>query len=132
MITDQQLSETELIDIVIKGNIAVFEVLIRRYTSYLYKIGRSYKFNQQEVEELMQEAFIHAYENLRKLENKTYFKAWLIKIMMNECYKKNHVASSQKEIIVDTAFFDVHDNSERFEYYRNKCESKIAQGKSDA
>ena len=88
MITYQQLSETELIDIVIKGNIAVFEVLIRRYNSYLYKIGRSYKFNQQEVEELMQEAFIHAYENLRNLENKTYFMTWLIKIMMNECYRK--------------------------------------------
>ena len=132
MITGQQLSETELIDIVIKGNIAVFEILIRRYNSYLYKIGRSHKFNQQEVEELMQETFIHAYENLRKLENKTYFMTWLIKIMMNECYKKTHLASSQKEIVFDTAFFDVHDNSERFEYYRNQCESKIAQDKSDA
>jgi RNA polymerase sigma-70 factor (ECF subfamily) len=38
------------------------------------------------VEDLMQEIFIHAYENLKKLNNKEYFKSWLIRIMLNECY----------------------------------------------
>ena len=97
-----QLSEIELIDRVNNGDIALFEVLIRRYNPYLYKIGRSYKFNHQDVEDLMQETFIKAYENLAKLENAVYFKTWLVRIMLNECYRKSHKPSLQNEITTDT------------------------------
>jgi RNA polymerase sigma-70 factor (ECF subfamily) len=102
----QKLSEVELIDRIIDGDLALFEVLIRRYNPYLYKVGRSYGYCHQDVEDLMQETFIHAYENLKKLNNKEYFKTWLIRIMLNECYKKNHKASSQREIVTDTFLFE--------------------------
>lgn len=97
-----QLSEAELIGRIKNGDVAVFEVLIRRYNPYLYKVGRPYRFNHQDVEDLMQETFIKAYQNLSKLENSKYFKTWLIKIMLNECYRKSHKAASQREIAVDT------------------------------
>ncbi len=102
MTTYQQLSEQELINRVINGNIAVFEVLIRRYNPYLYKVGRSYGFNHQDVEDLMQETFINAYQNLGKLENTMYFKTWLIRIMLNECYRKKQKAASRKEVVNGT------------------------------
>jgi len=73
MTTYQQLSEIEVIDRVTDGDIALFEVLIRRYNPYLYKIGRSYGYNHQDVEDLMQDSFISAFENLSKLHNKMYF-----------------------------------------------------------
>src|SRR3954468_21873701 len=102
----RQFSEVELIDRIIEGNLALFEVLIRRYNPYLYKVGRSYGYCHQDVEDLMQETFIHAYENLQKLNNKEYFKTWLIRIMLNECYRKKHKAASQREIITDTFLFE--------------------------
>lgn len=102
----QQLSEVEVIDKIIEGDHALFEVLIRRYNPYLYKLGRSYGYFHHDAEDLMQETFIHAYENLKKLNNKEYFKTWLIRIMLNECYRKNHKASSQKEIVTDTFLFE--------------------------
>lgn len=104
----EQPSQVELIDRVIDGDIAVFEVLIRRHNPYLYKIGRSYGFNHQDVEDLMQETFIHAYEHLRTLKNKTYFKTWLIRIMLNECYRKRHKGSSQREVATDTYLYEKH------------------------
>jgi len=73
MTTYQQLSEIEVIDRVTVGDIALFEVLIRRYNPYLYKIGRSFGYNHQDVEDLMQDSFISAFENLSKLHNKMYF-----------------------------------------------------------
>lgn len=100
--TFSQLSEAELIDRVKNGDLAVFEVLIRRYNPYLYKVGRSYRFNHQDVEDIMQETFIKVYQNLSKLENSKYFKTWLIKIMLNECYRKSHKAGKQKEVALDT------------------------------
>ena len=99
--TFAQLSEVELIDRIKNGDLAVFEVLIRRYNPYLYKVGRSYRFNHQDVEDIMQETFIKAYQNLGKLENSKYFKTWLIKIMLNQCYRKSHKAATQKEVAVD-------------------------------
>jgi RNA polymerase sigma-70 factor (ECF subfamily) len=106
MIAYPQFSEVELIDRIIKGDLALFEVLIRRYNPYLYKVGRSYGYFHHDVEDLMQETFIHAYENLKKLNDKKYFKTWLIRIMLNECYRKNHKASAQKEIVTDTLSFE--------------------------
>ena len=122
MIAYQQLSEVELIERIIEGDVALFEVLIRRYNPYVYKVGRSYGYNHHDVEDLMQETFIHAYENLKKLNHKEYFKTWLIRIMLNECYRKNHRASTQKEITSDTLLFEKsipmfsgsnHDDTER-------------------
>lgn len=106
MKTLQQLSEPDLIARIINGDLALFEVLIRRYNPYLYKVGRSYGYNHQDVEDLMQETFIHAYQNLGKLENRAYFKTWLIRIMLNECYRKSHKASSRKEVVADTFLYE--------------------------
>ena len=106
MITYQPLSETELIDRVVNGDAAVFEVLIRRYNPYLYKVGRSYNYNHQDVEDLMQETFINAYINLKKLKNKAHFKTWLIRIMLNECYRKKHKLISKNEIATDTSLYE--------------------------
>lgn len=106
MTTYQQLSEIEVIDRITDGDIALFEVLIRRYNPYLYKIGRSYGYNHQDVEDLMQDTFINAFESLGKLQNKIYFKTWLVRIMLNECYRKKHKASSKMELITDTFLFE--------------------------
>ena len=106
MTTYQQLSEVDVIDRVIGGDIALFEVLIRRYNPYLYKIGRSYRFNHEDVEDLMQETFIHAFENLSKLENQDYFKTWITRIMLNECYRKTHKASSIREVLVESFLYE--------------------------
>ena len=98
----KQLPDVDIIDSVVGGNTALFEVLIRRYNPYLYKAGRSYGYCHQDVEDLMQETFIHAFQNLGKLQNRLYFKTWLIRIMLNECYRKNHKYAFRKEITTDT------------------------------
>lgn len=108
MTTYRQLPEVELIHRVISGDIALFEVLIRKYNPYLYKIGRSYRFNHEDVQDLMQDTFINAYQNLSKLEKKEYFKTWLIRIMLNECYKKRHKAIARKEVATDTFSYEIN------------------------
>ncbi len=104
--TTQQLTDDAIIERVINGDVLLFEVLIRRHNPCLYKVGRSYGFNHQDVEDLMQETFIHAYQNLSTLENKAYFKTWLIRIMLNECYRKMHKLSSRTEVIADTFLYE--------------------------
>ena len=106
VIASKQLPEVDLIHRIVDGDTALFEILVRRYNPYLYKVGRSYGYNHQDVEDLMQETFIHAFQNLGKLQNAFYFKTWLIRIMLNECYRKNHKQATFREVSNDISFND--------------------------
>jgi RNA polymerase sigma-70 factor (ECF subfamily) len=94
-----QYSDTEIIHKVLNGELKLYEILIRRYNSFLYKIGRSYHYNHQDTEDLMQETYISAYCNLRKFEQRASFKTWLTKLMLNHCYQKKHKLSYANEIV---------------------------------
>jgi RNA polymerase sigma factor (sigma-70 family) len=106
MITHHPLSEIEIIEKVIEGDSAAFELLIRRYNPYLYKIGRTFGFIHEDVEDLMQETFISAYRALNKLDNRSYFKTWLTRIMLNECYRKSNRRSIQQETLADPSLYE--------------------------
>ena len=86
----QQYSDLEVIREILSGNSALFEILIRRYNPVLYKTGRGYGFNHQDTEDLMQETFISSFQSLSKFENRSSFKTWIIRIMLNQCYHKSH------------------------------------------
>jgi len=100
-----QYPDGEVIKGILSGNKSLFEILIRRYNPDLYKIGRGYGYNHQDTEDLMQEVFINSFQSLAKFQNRSSFKTWLIRIMLNECYHKSKKLSYQKvspaEISVD-------------------------------
>jgi RNA polymerase sigma-70 factor (ECF subfamily) len=98
------LSEVELIDRIRMGETGLFEILIRRNNSSLYKVGMSYGYNHQDVEDLMQETFIAAYIHLDKFENRSSFKTWIVRIMLNLCYQKTQKKSFKNERSMDTNF----------------------------
>jgi len=91
------ISEPELIDRIQHGERELFEILIRRNNPYLYKIGMSYGYNHEDVEDLMQETFIAAYLNLEKFEGRSSFKTWITRIMLNQCYQKAQRLSFKNE-----------------------------------
>lgn len=90
--------ELEIISRILLGEVALYEIIIRRNNAYLYKIGRSYGFNHPDAEDLMQETYLSAYRKLRQFENRSSFKTWLVKIMLHHCYQKKQKFSFQKEI----------------------------------
>lgn len=114
----EKITDIQIINRILTGEIAMYEIIIRRYNPYLFKIGRSYGFNQPDTEDLMQDAFTSAYMNLGKFENRSSLKTWLVKIMLNQCYQKKKRFSHKNEIPSDllektngTPMF-THDNSQ--------------------
>lgn len=97
----QHYTDIEIIRQVLAGNTALFEIIIRRYNPYLYKVGRSYGFNHQDTEDLMQETFISSFMNLEQFAERSSFKTWLIKIMLNQCYRKANKLSYLREQTTD-------------------------------
>lgn len=78
------LSDNEIIARVIHGDKELYALLIRRHNQRLYRIGLSIINDENEVEDVMQSAYIKAYENLGKFAFKANFSTWLIKILINE------------------------------------------------
>ena len=97
----QQYSDLEIIQKINDGDVKLFEILIRRYNPFLYKIGRSYRYNHQDTEDLMQDAYVNAFFNLKKFENRSSFKTWFTRIMLNLCFQKKQKLSFKNEIIGD-------------------------------
>lgn len=84
-------SDEEIIQRVLGGEIALFEILIRRYNPVLYKIARGYGFNHQDTEDLMQETHVTGFQQLKQFEHRATYKTWLSKILINKClYQLNH------------------------------------------
>jgi RNA polymerase sigma factor (sigma-70 family) len=104
--TIEQYSEAQIIERIINGEKAFFEILIRRNNAVLYKIGRSYNYSHEDTQDLMQDTFIDAYRSLIKFESRSSFKTWITKIMLNNCYRK-----SQKIIARNKTQDDATDRS---------------------
>jgi len=98
----EQYTDVQIIQKILEGDTALFEILIRRYNPFLYRIGRTYQFNHAASEDLMQETYVQAYFNLSKFENRSTFKTWLTRIMLNNCYHQKQKLRNQKEVILDT------------------------------
>lgn len=100
------LTDSEIISRVVSRETNLYEVLIRRYNGYLYKVGMSYGFDHFDTQDLMQETHVNAYMNLMQFENRSSFKTWIVRIMLNQCYHKRQKASVKKEIFLETKFGD--------------------------
>jgi RNA polymerase sigma factor (sigma-70 family) len=90
-------TEEEIIRKVITGEKSCFELLVRRTNPYLYKVGRSYGFNHQDTEDLMQEAHVSAYLNLAKFQYRSAYKTWIVRIMINHCNQRLQKSSFRNE-----------------------------------
>src|SRR5688500_5853357 len=100
MINQQQrlLSEEELIGKIREGDMPLFEILIRRTNEVLYKISRSFGFNHQDAEDIMQDVHVTAFTAIRNFEGRSSYKTWISKIMVNKCLYKLNYGYYKKEI----------------------------------
>lgn len=70
----------------------------------LYRVARSIAVNERDCEDAVQEAILTAYDKLSSLREEKYFKTWLIRILINECYrviKKRGSVVSFEEYMAD-------------------------------
>lgn len=98
--TPQQLADAEIITRVLAGEKRLYEQLMRRYNARLYRTAMSIVNDDAAAEELMQIAYINAYEHLAGFGNRAAFGTWLTRIMINECLhyvKKNKRFTGMEE-----------------------------------
>ncbi len=64
-----------------------FAQVVFASTDSLYRISKSILRNDADCEDAVQEAITIAFEKLYTLRKDCYAKTWLVRIVMNECYK---------------------------------------------
>lgn len=77
-------TDGEIIQWVLDGNTAMFELLMRRYNERLYRAARSIVRDEQEAEDVMQQAYVNAFAHLRQFNGSAQFSTWLMRIAINE------------------------------------------------
>lgn len=79
------MTDREVIERVLNGEKEHYAILVRRNNQRLYRAAMAILDNDADVEDAMQTAYIHAYENLGKFGFRSGFSTWLTRILINEC-----------------------------------------------
>src|SRR5262245_34897289 len=79
-----EYSDEEAVRQVLAGNTALFELLMRRYNERLYRAARAITRDDREAEDVMQQAYVNAFTNLRQFNGQARFATWLTRITINE------------------------------------------------
>jgi RNA polymerase sigma-70 factor (ECF subfamily) len=80
----QKLSDEQLVQRVCAGDVALFEVLMRRNNTRLYRTLRSLLRNEAEIEDAMQAVYVLAYSKLGTFRGDAKLDTWLTQIALNE------------------------------------------------
>jgi RNA polymerase sigma-70 factor (ECF subfamily) len=70
------------------GDIAAFETLVGRYERKILRLAQNITQNREDAEDVMQEAFLKAYEHLSGFQGNSRFYTWLVRIAVNQALMK--------------------------------------------
>src|ERR1051326_1701865 len=80
----QGLTDEEVVSRVRSGETCLYELLMRRYNQRLFRIARSVLRDEAEAEDVLQEAWVRAFEHLDQFAGRSTFATWVSKIAFYE------------------------------------------------
>ncbi|HEX4769306.1 MAG TPA: RNA polymerase sigma factor [Bryobacteraceae bacterium] len=83
-----QFADEEIVTRIRTGDTALYEILMRRYNQRIYRIVRAILRNDAEAEDVMQEAYVRAYQHLAEFSGKAKFSTWLTRIAIYEAFDR--------------------------------------------
>ena len=87
-IQETTASDEQIVERVKHGETYLFEIIMRRYNQRLFRVVRGILNNEVDAEEVMQEAYVRAYEHLDQFAGRSKFSTWLTKIAVYEAYAR--------------------------------------------
>ena len=79
-------TEAELIAAVLKGDAASFEPLIQKYSPRVFATARRYARRESEIEDIVQEIWLKAFNKLSSFRGDAPFEHWLMRLAVHTCY----------------------------------------------
>src|SRR5207247_3109065 len=91
------LTDNEVVDRVKAGDTALYEILMRRYNQRLYRVARAILRDDSEAEDVMQDAYVRAYEHLAHFAGRAKFSTWLTRIAVHEALARQRRGKRNQE-----------------------------------
>ena len=79
-------TEADLIAAVLRGDAASFEPLVQKYSPRVFGTARRYARRESEVEDIVQEVWIKAFQKLSSFRGEAPFEHWLMRLAVRTCY----------------------------------------------
>ena len=93
-----ELRDEEVVGRVLAGETALFEILMRRYNQRLYRVSRVILRDDSEAEDVMQDAYVRAYEHLGQFAGRAAFSTWLTRIAIHEALARKRKRRRMDEL----------------------------------
>jgi RNA polymerase sigma-70 factor, ECF subfamily len=96
--SQEPLSDEEVVTRVLAGETGMFEIIMRRHNQLLYRVARAILRNDGEAEDVMQDAYVRAYEHLDQFAGRAKFATWLTRITVHEALARQHRGNRYQEL----------------------------------
>jgi RNA polymerase sigma-70 factor (ECF subfamily) len=93
--------ESDLVAKAREGDAAAFNQLVNRYERKIFRLAKHITQNDEDAEDVLQEAFLKAYEHLGDFHGQSKFYTWLVRIAVNESLMKLRKRKSDKTVPLD-------------------------------
>src|SRR6202521_4500 len=97
-ISQEPLSDEEVVTRVLAGETAMFEIVMRRHNQRLYRVARAILRNDGEAEDGMEDGYVGAYEHLDQFAGRATFSTWLTRIAVHEALARQHRGNRHQEL----------------------------------
>src|SRR3954468_5999634 len=87
-LNSDQLTDEEVVERVKAGQTPLYEILMRRYNQRLYRVARAILRDDAEAEDVMQDAYVRAYQHLDQFAGRAPFSTWLTRIAVHEAFAR--------------------------------------------
>ena len=95
------IQEMALVQAAKAGDVQAFEQLIKKYDRNVFRIAQHITQNREDAEDVLQDAFLKAYENLEQFQGNSKFYTWLVRIAVNESLMKLRKRRTGKMVSID-------------------------------
>ena len=109
----QELRDEELMEVLVAGNKAAFDVLVHRHKARLYSYLLRLLRDPSDAEEVTQETLVRAYVHAAKYRNIAKFSSWLFSIASNLARDEARAAIRRRRhltLLKDEADFPARDD----------------------
>ena len=79
-------TEADLIAAVLKGDASSFEPLVQKYSPRVFATARRYARRESEIEDIVQEVWLKAFQKLCSFRGEAPFEHWLMRLAVRTCY----------------------------------------------
>ena len=98
---NEQHPDVALVERVRAGDVSAYDELVRKYERQVFRIAQHITQNREDAEDVMQDAFLKAYEKLDQFQGNSKFYTWLVRIAVNESLMRLRKRRTGKMVSID-------------------------------